>query len=358
MIEIVELNGAGHRLWYVALLLEAAANNGRTTKLLVGHDVLRRPEWQEYIVPLLTRLHTAVEVVTASRTEILKRATDGRARLVIPDGDRWAGSLLRCALTRGRLHGSVLRMRPLREKGFEARVRFIAKTIVWKIVDSLHVGLGVFSLAPVALRRLEIPDPVTFRPPSIDRDAWLQRHGLDPSLRWLLVLGELSERKHVPELIRAFDTEIARRTRWGMVAVGTLNDAARRSLGGRLRIDDDRFHLKEGFVSDADFDSWVALADCAAVLHKNEASSGVLLKCWAAGTDVMVGGARSVVEAARQLGINRREVGTVTSESVLAALSNHARLKGGRQPTSLMLETRTKQFTHALLGLSVEKSES
>lgn len=43
--EIVELNGSGHRLWYVALLLRTAMRNELRVRLTIGSNTIALPEW-------------------------------------------------------------------------------------------------------------------------------------------------------------------------------------------------------------------------------------------------------------------------------------------------------------------------
>src|SRR4051794_1656111 len=97
-LEIVELNGSGHRFWYVSLLLEAAAEQGLAVRLTVTPKALQTPAWSEHIEPSLHHSGVEVRVTDESRREIVRQAMAENRRLVVPDGDRWAGVLLGMAL--------------------------------------------------------------------------------------------------------------------------------------------------------------------------------------------------------------------------------------------------------------------
>ena len=294
---IVELDPLGHRLQYVRLLLERLPVAERV--LLVSRRVARAPEFAGYLA------RTEAEVVVldaedhdAAITEALATATArGVGHLVVPDGDKAVRPLL-VALLRGsmtwarprRPRVTVLLMRTALPGGSEAAT--LGMALKPALVAALRrlPGVRVLFLTDafgVVTRRRGFPgvtpvrDPVT--PPAPADDAAPARNG---RVR-VGVLGVISARKNVPVLVRA----AAARSEVDVVLAGrceddvrgflaTDPDAARLRAEGRLDVDD-------RLLDDAEFDAALRSVDVAAVLHDNDAPSGIVAEACARGVPVL-----------------------------------------------------------------------
>ena len=351
--EIVEISGSGHRLWYVSLLLERAIEQGLSFRLTISPQAAISSGWTEFVAPLLERFPFDVNVSAKTRREILSIAARKGTRIVVPDGDRWIGALLASVFRGRKLAANVLIMRPFAEQSRKSQVKHWLKQALWSVATYCHPQVSVYRLVPlpgVGLLR-EIPDPVALHNPLVRRDDWFRSQALDPNMKWLVVLGELSRRKHLPEIFAAFASDELSCSAWGLVAVGTMSAEVEADLRRTASMHASRIVLRHGFVSGEDFDAWICHADAVAVLHRNEGSSGVLLKCWAAGTAVLAGGAQSVIKAARDLRLPGERISSVTAESIVEAvfrLEDRATTHSSA-PTNDALVERNRRFVDSLL---------
>lgn len=325
---IVEPNPEGHRLWYVRLLLEAAAAAGSPLPTVV--TTARAPQSREWATHL-SECDPDVRILDEANgwlRVVLAEATAARTHVVLLEADAALPVLVRTALrARGRLRGTGLLMRAHPQGGMRGRLAFAGKLVLTAALRLLAPAFTLRTLeavpqsrhpASAALGLPVTPDPVVFAPLLRSREAWLRQAGI-PERSWtLLVAGDLSERKHVPEILQALQHLHAvghGRQRPGepaggvrLALVGRLSAGARQayeSLSPEVRA---CITLQEGYLSDAELDTWIAAADAVAVLHRNEGSSGILLKCAAAGTPVLAGGARTVRIATRALSLPARLV--------------------------------------------------
>lgn len=332
----------GHRLWYVRLLVQYCRRKLPDTavRILTTTSVCRSAEWATHL-----RDGTDIDVLvddrlnrrTALREAAAEAAMD-EAELVVPEGDQTLPDLIRAGLTtrlRGRrLTGAVLLMRMHRQPGPGGAVRFVIKSFAAGLLRLCAPGLRVGTVEaagrqsmPARLMRLQlVPDPVTLCPWEVSRKEWLDRFAIPPRTKTYLLIGDLSERKHAPEIVSAWFDQPHDDAH--LVLVGRPSQEVRRLMTPLVAAGS--VHLVEGYVSDRDFDTWVALADHVFVMHRNEGSSGVLLKCAAAGTPVLIGGAGTVMRAARRLGLAVRPVDP-TAEGVRAAVRAGSSLPGERR---------------------------
>jgi hypothetical protein len=354
--DVIELDGGGHRLWYVSLILRGCLTSpaGTPIRLVTRPSVPSLPAWHEHIEPLVAASPVEVITTVASHEEILTGLVPRGRAVVIPEGDGWLLPLLRTALLRRRrVQGSLLVMRPGRARGLTPLVRHGAKLLSLAAVRLAHPSLQAFGLAAAPDRVTQLPDPVRFSPRVVDRATWLSLLGCDARLRWLLVIGELSDRKCVPEIARAV-SDLPSGDGWGLVAVGKPDEHCRGLLQDLASHQPDRFVFSDRYLTDCEFDTWVSIADAVAVVHRNEGSSGVLLKSWVAGTPVVVGGAKSVVDAVHRLGANAVVIQGITAPEIRSALRalTHSRARNAAIPDGTWRE-REQTFVARLLGRPV-----
>ncbi len=220
--------------------------------------------------------------------------------------------------------------------------------MLWELVGILHRELKIHRLVPIVTSpsQDQLPDPVFFDPPTSSRDEWLRGNGLDPARKWIVVIGELSERKCIRELMEAILSDQLRESRWSLLAVGKISAGLASDLRMLAEQNPDLIAVREGFVPDQEFDTWIAHADAVSVLHRNEASSGVLLKSWAAGACVLAGGAESVLSAAQTLGVAGRRLAEVNAYTIAEALIGleEARMGDSSTPCRSVIEERNLTF--------------
>ncbi len=349
-IWVVEPNPEGHRLWYVRLLLEEQRRRaGGSSVVLV--TVPAAPSSAEWGIHLGDAAPGAPGSAVGLRlrpwpkqgrsewlVSVLGDAQRAGAYVVLPDADRdlplLVGAALRTRLSRScsALRGAALLMRGHPQPGPTGAGAFLAKSLISTALRLLAPQLSVRTLEVSrstqhrwcrALGLPVTPDPVSFAPADLPRPDWLARHGLPVDAQVLLLAGELSERKYLPEVLRGFSRLVTApaggRDNVRLVLAGRLSAAARRcydELPAEIRA---KILLREGYLAEDELDTWVAMAAAVFVLHRNEGSSGILLKSAAARTPVIAGGARSVRAAARALGMAGRLVLPPMPDAIAAA---------------------------------------
>lgn len=293
---VVELDPFGHRLHYVRLLLEHLPPIERL--LLVSPAVADSAEFAEHLGDLDVELIVlAADHHAAAVPESLDLATArGAAHLVIPEADKAVLPVLR-VLLRGALRWSrprrprvtLLLMRTALPGGPERATLGMALkpalVAVLRRLPGVRVRFLTDAFGVVARRRgfpgvRPVRDPVT-PPASASAPA---REG--PRAR-IGVLGVISARKNVPVLVRA----AARRGEVEVVLAGRCDPDVREFLAvdadadalrgqGRLRVDD-------RLLDDTEFDATLRSLDAVAVLHDNDAPSGIVAEACARGVPVV-----------------------------------------------------------------------
>lgn len=293
---VVELDPLGHRLRYVRLLLDALPPTERL--LLVSPRVAASPEFAEYLASVVgdVVVLSADDHDTAIPAALAVATARGARHLVVPDGDKAVRPLLR-ALVRGSLgrsrprrpHVTVLLMRTALPGGPEAATVGMAlkPALVAALrglrgvrVHFLTDAFGVVTGRPGFPGVTPVRDPVTPPAASLDPPRTSGRVRLG-------VLGVISARKNVPVLLRA----AAGRPEIEVVLAGrcepdvrellaTDPGAARLRAEGRLAVDD-------RLLDDPEFDAALRSVDVAAVLHDNDAPSGIVAESCARGVPVL-----------------------------------------------------------------------
>ena len=290
---IVELEPLGHRLRYVRLLLDAVPPTERL--LLVSPPVAASAEFAEHLAGIDPVLLGSDDHDAAIPEALAVATAHGAGDLVIPDGDKAVRPLLWTLL-----RGSSTWARPRRPR----ITLLLMRTAVPGGPEAATVGMALKPALVAALRRLPgvrvlfltdafgvvtrrpgfpgvapVRDPVT--PPA-------DVPGAPGSGRTRIgVLGVISARKNVPVLVRA----AARRDDVDVVLAGRCEpdvrafldadpDAAHLRATGRLEIDDRLLDADE-------FDAALRSVDVAAVLHDNDAPSGIVAESCARGVPVL-----------------------------------------------------------------------
>ncbi|MHC1560651.1 glycosyltransferase [Actinomycetospora sp. C-140] len=293
---VVEINPFGHRLNYVRLLLEHLPPTERL--LLVPPAVADSAEFSEHLGDLDLDL---VVLAAGDHTTAVPEAFDvatarGAGHLVIPEADKAVLPVLRVLL-----RGALGRSRPRRPRV----TLLLMRTALPGGPERATLGMALKPVLVAVLRRLPavrvrfltdafgvvtarrgfpgvrpVRDPVT-RPDVRSVDT---RTGSSSRIG---VVGVISARKNVPVLVRA----AVRRPDVTVVLAGrcepdvrdflaTDPDAASLRAGGRLAVDD-------RLLDDTEFDATLRSMDAVAVLHDNDAPSGIVAEACARGVPVV-----------------------------------------------------------------------
>jgi len=348
---ILETSGRGHRSGFVRLLVDESSRRTptRRTSIVTSFDAVATDSWRKQ----LDSHGQTFELVVSRRPflRVANRLLRLSEHVVVPDGDRWLPSLFMLSLVmRWRLVGCVLILRPTPDRSTRSRMASVTKHLLRSALARLSPALRVFDLAAAPTGDLcgdVVLDPIAFAPLSLPREEWLARHQLACSARVALLIGDISERKCVGELVDA--VRLSQMPGLILVAVGRPTPAIRSIFAAAERLGDERVRVIEGFISNEEFDTWVAIADAVCVVNRYEGSSGVLLKAWAAGTPLLVGGSWSVIAAARALGAARIETLSLQPEVLVLRLQEAVSTERAHVATEVW-ESRTAQFVRLMLG--------
>ncbi|GAA2874082.1 hypothetical protein GCM10010472_34240 [Pseudonocardia halophobica] len=310
LVCVLETDPTGHRLRYVRHLVTATGPD--RCVLLTTREAVESNEYATHLRPAGTRFVTLPQA--ASRREVLdsalRWATAASARLlVVPDGDKYVVPLLRRrpVLRRTRPEIRLLMMRTATIGGPEGlRPTTAVKPLLVQMLRRLP-GVRVLFLTDamgVIERRRGYPGlpPVRDPVPRSEADAprrpeWLPPEGADTVVG---LFGVVSARKNLPLLVQA----VAELPHVVLVVAGHLAPNVRRFVEtdptAVSLCAEDRMRLVDRFLDPDEYGAGLSAVDVVALLHDNDAPSGVLGEACTRGTPVLVpqgGWLERVVEA-------------------------------------------------------------
>ena len=282
--------------------------------LLVPAAVRDSPEFAEHLAGVVDH----VERLPASRREAMRVAVATArargARLVVPDGDKNVAPLLLALARPGRVEVSVLLMRTALPGGPEPATVGMALKPVLAAALARRPGVRVRFLTDafgVVVRRRGFPGVLPVRDPvavpagsgsgssgpgsSVTNGSFVTEDGDQRPVRPFRVgvFGVISARKNLPVLLAALATGpaddpvapvhlvVGGRCEPDVRALlDSAPDAAALAAAGRLHVDD-------RLLTEDEFDAAVAGVDAVAVLHDNDAPSGVVAEAAARGVPVL-----------------------------------------------------------------------
>jgi len=297
-VAVLEADPTGHRLLYIRHLIEAAGHE-RCVVFLSSYAA-RSEEYAAH--PGSTSATTEV-LDTADTHRALLNAGVSRARasgarkLILPDGDRYLLPLLLLMLRRPCLPLEVrlLLMRTTAVRGPERlRLATIVKPVLvqlLRIFPQIHILFLTDALGVVTTRKgfpgiRPVNDPV-LPPgePGYERPSWIPA---DPKMTTVGVFGVISPRKNLPLLVRAaaWHPEVT------LVVGGRLEPDVRAFLGTDARarelVASGRVVVMDRLLSAQELAAALATVDMVAVLHDNDAPSGILAEACVRHTPVLV----------------------------------------------------------------------
>ena len=295
-VVLTEVDPLGHRLRYLRLLHDALPPSRRV--LVLPRAVLDSPEYREHLAPAVSPADV-VAVGDGPRRAVLDAALtvarDSRGRLVVPDGDKHLGPLLAAAL-RARLRGgrlppvSLLLMRTALPGGPErATAGMLAKPVLVAAAGALpEVRLRFLTDAfGVVARRRGFPGLVGVADPIEVTDGPVPDPPPPGGPLRVGVFGVVSARKNLPVLLDAATVDgslelvVGGRCTPDVRALLDTDPRARDlTAAGRLAVDD-------RLLDAAAFDAALRGVHVVAVLHDNDAPSGLVAEACARGVPVL-----------------------------------------------------------------------
>lgn len=306
---IVEPRPAGHRLYYVGLLVDEVRSRGARPVLFTTEAVVESDEWKIHLEG------TEPEVLLSdlddlTLPDIVRASHDVEADLtIVPEADQY----LRSVLVKGWTGAGVLKMLIMRADGQPGpplpKMRILKglakKALV--IGADLRRRVEVFALrSPITPRRGPlrwVQEPVTLRCSSEEIAAAKERLDRHGDRYWFGVVGSITPRKNLPLIVESMLGE--GESGVGLLVAGHVLPEVSEvvdplleqfvAAGGRVvRMD--------GHLSDAEFDAAIGAVDCIVAAHSNEGPSAVVLKAAASGKRLVLAGAKSLREDANHLG--------------------------------------------------------
>ncbi|GAA4855336.1 hypothetical protein GCM10023201_56990 [Actinomycetospora corticicola] len=354
-IAVLELDPLGHRLRYVRLLLTAAPDAGLPL-LLVPAAVRSSPEFAEHLADVAAEVVEVPGDRSAAVRAAVATAAAAGARLVVPDGDKNVAPLLVALARAGRAARpgvSLLLMRTVLPGGSERTTPGMAVKPPLAALLARLPGVRVRFLTDafgVVVRRRGFPGIEPVRDPVAVPDDG-PRAPRDPDAPFRLgVFGVISARKNVPLLLAALervpDVHLVLAGRCDADVAAALT-ASSLSAQGRLHVDD-------RLLSEAEFDAAIAGVDAVAVLHDNDAPSGIVAEAAARGVPVL-GPARGWASS-MVTGTGIGEVAEVSGPDAVDGVADAVRRLRAAHPRRATAARRararlgTEDFVRGLLG--------
>jgi hypothetical protein len=316
---------SGHRLSYVRYLASYADASAIPYVVATTTAARKSSEWIEQ------GLESHESFCGSNLSEVLQEIDhpSGDIDLIVPDADKQLWAILVnmfrlskkstvtllimrpyilptfSSATKGLMkHGLLLAMRLL---GQIARVKVRVFGLSNTVKDSSQLA-GIFGMTMIF-------DPCEFQP-QLTRDELGIPEDVNKD-KIILMIGDLSDRKHISDVIHA--------------GVDDAHENATLALVGRFRPDFDEkliqlarncgsIYMRDGYISNVEFDSWINIADAVLVLHRNPEASGVAIKAAKAGTHIIVGGNTATIQAIEYLTTNVTVCGDVSSKSIMMSI--------------------------------------
>ncbi|RCL91892.1 MAG: glycosyltransferase family 1 protein [Microbacterium sp.] len=294
----------GHRLMYARLIAEAVLEAGRDARILVPRGALASAEFATHLAPNGHRLEVLeIDFGVDAVFEHVDSASEHPT--VFAEGDSWLLPLLRRKL---RWPGgtALVIMRPF-GNGRTAASRIIgtsAKAMLraYARLFTAHRPMCLVSAAHRGEGKWELRDPVEFvaDPDARSRIRADWAASAPECGRWVGVLGTIGPRKNV-RLIAGAIARLPADVGLVVAGAGEVQEAEINEWLAELAAQG-RVVRTAGQLSDIELDSMMLELDCVVIAHSNEGPSGILARAVVAGTPLVLSGALSLRDDAKQLG--------------------------------------------------------
>jgi glycosyltransferase involved in cell wall biosynthesis len=357
-IVIVETNPSGHRLQYVRHI--ALAVGDHRWAWLSSKAAIDSDECKVHLGDLSPQ---SISTTSGSRRRILKHAIGvarsvGARRVIVPDGDKYLTALISLSHSWGRSLPdlSVLLMRTAAPSCINrGRWQLLAKCLAAQVANrmrnvSLHFltdGFGVIRSRRGYRGISPAPDPVDVH--GWTREGGSQLLALPADHLSIGILGGIGPRKNPAALVEAAASlhEVV------VVIAGKISPEIRTLAAGNrswlgLR-EAGRLIELDRLLTAEEFDGLLKQLTVVAVLHDNDAPSGIVSEAAARGTPAIVASGGWLEQIVVTLGIGLAT--DVTTEGVRAALAsfNVRRSEFESNAAHAACRTGTREFVNALL---------
>lgn len=360
LISVLEVEPSGHRLHYLRHLVEAAGPH--RCVILTSDDAARSEEYATHTAELDAR--TVVLPSGGPRRAVLDSAVEqaisvGSSRLIIPDGDLYLLPVLELMVRRPRLplEIRILLMRTATVGGpGPLRPATIVKPVLVQLLRPFRQVQVLFltdALGVVTRRRgfvgvRGLRDPVLRTEEAAnERPEWFPP--TDPDTTLVGVFGVISVRKNLPLLVEA----LASMPDVVLLVGGRVDPDVATFLDSddvRTLIAAGRVVVVNRLLSSAEFGAALAWVDIAAVLHDNDAPSGILAEACIRNTPVVVpaGGWLARVGESTGIGVPTALTGPAVADAIRRLAGDlDVYVEAARRHAPLI---DTTHFTGGLLG--------
>lgn len=364
-VAVLEIEPSGHRLQYLRHLVDAAGVDAAGTEravVLTTAEATRSEEYALHAAGMAARLEVLPDGLSRADTlaaAVGKAIGAGARRLVIPDGDLYLLPLLQLMLRHPRLPLEIrlLLMRTTEVGGPEPlRPATLVKPVLVQLLRpfrQVRIHFLTDALGVVTRRRgfpgvRGLNDPVLrTADPAGERPAWFPP--ADPGTTLVGVFGVISARKNLPLLVAALEKA----------------PSATLVVGGRLEPDVHKFVesdevqplvaagrivVRDQMLGQAEFGAALGNVDVAAVLHDNDAPSGILAEACIRLTPVLVPLNCWLARVVQACGLG--EETALDGAAIAVAIENIARNRSAYADAARRNAPRigTHDFTGGLLG--------
>lgn len=335
-VAVLEINASGHRLHYIAHLVEAYGADRCT--VLTSEKAVQEDEYSLFAASMkgLTVVLSAAE----SRDAVLAEAVDaalasGAHRLIVTEGDSYLLPTLRFMLRRPRLplEIHILLMRTTTIGGPERlRPATVVKPLLAQLLKAFRQVRVLFltDALGVVMRRRGFPGLQPVKDPVLrteaaqhERPQWFPPDAPETAL--VGVFGVITMRKNLPRLVEAMSLV----PEAVLVVAGRFEDEVRAYIesddGVAALIASGRMVVLERLLGPEEFGAALAAVDLVALLYDNDAPSGILAEACIRGTPALVPAGGWLAEIVETTGI-----GVSTSLDAPAVASGIRRMKRDR----------------------------
>jgi hypothetical protein len=342
---IVEVNGAGHRLVYVRLLVTRAATEGHEVVVALPPGLLKGDDFAKHLGPVTGQFRVAPLERPASLAAIASLSTElGATKVLIPDGDLAA---IRLGLGWRWREPSDLRVLVMRDPGWtrdesgrlatKARLKL---ALLKRAGRSPGVSLLWLREPGYVAKPTELVahDPVVLDAPAGEilrmASGFRERMNLVDEVHWFGVVGAITGRKNVGLIAAALARVASLRAQGlGLAILGPWaqsmacsEEHLRRDLGDagvHLVIDN---HL----YSNLDVNVAVASLDCVVMAYSSHSPNATLGKAAALGVPLIAAGPPSVRGFVSN--VHGGQVARLDIEGLTAAVIRHLDSPKGVDP--------------------------
>lgn len=356
-VMIIESHSGGHRLYYVRLLIDAAARLRIPVTVSLGPGVAESTEFQLHLANVQEHFELDYHNKPLRISEAVRMAHATGCRLiVVPDGDLHLSSL---ALRRhSKIDINVLLMRDPRQEpahSFTRWLRLTAKSSVVRVVARRRDTTVLTLRGPGYRGELQesyVNDPIDPCTSTQATEA-ISAANLSADIFWFGLVGVLSARKH-PDLVIEALRAIGRKD-VGLFIAGPISESAARAVRhGVARLEEAGISvvILDRHLTNAEMNAAIAAMDCVVVAYDTHAPPSTLGKSFALGTRCVIAGSQQLQRHAEELGHGL--VGPLNSAS-LSNLMVRALSMPAPPPRDVPVDDR---FAEPLLGIIGRNCES